>query len=487
MVDWRSGDVINTQARLRRLSSSIPSAYTVFKIGGTYYAETNTAGGTDYEGADATTVIHQALAALTGGRTWKEKVTLKGQFALPTTPSIPSFTVFDISEANLLGSMISPNYALQTANNADNVDIIGGVVDGDTVCGHGVILLNATNSRILGTEVKNAGDHNIVLDGCTNCTVDAYSHNAGSDGIAIVGGSTRCNVDGNYDENGAYGMLVLNSTENTIKGRFYNNYSYGIRLNLDANNNVFDHVIIDTLTWASGRGIMLDASDTGLGPGGNVGNIFTSPIVRNCPDHGIWVNSIVGYPNSENIFSNPRVELNGDSGINISTFSTYNQIRGGIVKNNTTYGVYITGTGQKVIGVHSFDDRTPRIQTHGVYVNSDDYHQIEECNVATNLTANMFITGTTTTKVRGNIGFVTKNSGTDTIPSAGPPASVTVNHGLAVTPTVDQFTITANENPTNTPGLIWIDTITATQFNVNCENDPGASALDFGWYVDASG
>ena len=41
--------------------------------------------------------------------------------------------------------------------------------------------------------------------------------------------------------------------------------------------------------------------------------------------------------------------------------------------------------------------------------------------------------------------------------------------------------VTLAENPTNTPGAIWVDTITSTQFNVNCENDPGASNLDFGW------
>ena len=76
-----------------------------------------------------------------------------------------------------------------------------------------------------------------------------------------------------------------------------------------------------------------------------------------------------------------------------------------------------------------------------------------------------------------------ENSGTDTIPSGGPPASKVVAHGLPYTPTLDQIIITLGENPTNTPGAIWVDTIGAANFTVNCENDPGASNLDFGWRI----
>lgn len=52
-----------TQTRLRRLQGSIPSTYTVFQSGATWYGEANIPGGTDYSGADAATVIMQAVAA----------------------------------------------------------------------------------------------------------------------------------------------------------------------------------------------------------------------------------------------------------------------------------------------------------------------------------------------------------------------------------------------------------------------------------------
>lgn len=53
--------------RLKRLANAIPASYTVFKIGGTYYAETNIAGGTSYDDPDCTVAFQNALGALTTG------------------------------------------------------------------------------------------------------------------------------------------------------------------------------------------------------------------------------------------------------------------------------------------------------------------------------------------------------------------------------------------------------------------------------------
>lgn len=82
---------------------------------------------------------------------------------------------------------------------------------------------------------------------------------------------------------------------------------------------------------------------------------------------------------------------------------------------------------------------------------------------------------------RNNAGYVTENSGTGTINSGATTAVIT--HGLDYTPTAQDIIVTLKENPTNTVGSVWVDTITATQFTVNVESDPGASNLDFGWAV----
>lgn len=96
------------------------------------------------------------------------------------------------------------------------------------------------------------------------------------------------------------------------------------------------------------------------------------------------------------------------------------------------------------------------------------------------VTAGMLETATINTPmIRNNIGYVTEARGTGSIASGATTAVIT--HGLAYTPVASEINISFTENPSNTAGTIWIDTITSTQFTVNCENDPGASNLDFGW------
>lgn len=75
--------------------------------------------------------------------------------------------------------------------------------------------------------------------------------------------------------------------------------------------------------------------------------------------------------------------------------------------------------------------------------------------------------------------IVTEASGSSSIPNSA--TSVDVTHGLGITPNAEHITIIGKENPTNTVGTIWVDTIGATTFKVNVENDPGASNWDFAW------
>ena len=86
----------------------------------------------------------------------------------------------------------------------------------------------------------------------------------------------------------------------------------------------------------------------------------------------------------------------------------------------------------------------------------------------------------TNTIVRNNIGWKTDNNGTATI--ANTTTSVTVNHGLDITPTVNIISIT----PTNDMGnasKFWISNPTNTQFTINVNTDPGASTATFAWSI----
>ncbi|KKL46287.1 hypothetical protein LCGC14_2347080, partial [marine sediment metagenome] len=119
-------------------------------------------------------------------------------------------------------------------------------------------------------------------------------------------------------------------------------------------------------------------------------------------------------------------------------------------------------------------------QTYGMEFNTGTDLVITGNVLTDNDTAPILITSALTTSiVRNNRGYVTENSGTGTINSGS--TSATITHGLSASPLRQNLNVTFAENPDNTPGLPWVDTITSTQFNVNVENDPGASHLDFAW------
>ena len=70
-------------------------------------------------------------------------------------------------------------------------------------------------------------------------------------------------------------------------------------------------------------------------------------------------------------------------------------------------------------------------------------------------------------------------TGTATIASGN--TSIVVTHGLVRTPTAGEIVLTPTENPTNDPGNLWVSSIGATQFTINCRADPGSSNLDIVW------
>ena len=80
-------------------------------------------------------------------------------------------------------------------------------------------------------------------------------------------------------------------------------------------------------------------------------------------------------------------------------------------------------------------------------------------------------------KIYNNTGYLTENTGTDSIASGT--TSKQVAHGLDATPTV--INIEFREQGTNDYGRWWISGIDGTNFTLNVSSDPGASNLDFAW------
>lgn len=77
-----------------------------------------------------------------------------------------------------------------------------------------------------------------------------------------------------------------------------------------------------------------------------------------------------------------------------------------------------------------------------------------------------------------DVGIKSKNNGVATVASNF--TSVVVNHGLAVTPALDDILVTPTNN-LGTATKFWISAPTATQFTINVDVAPVISAATFVW------
>jgi len=142
-----------------------------------------------------------------------------------------------------------------------------------------------------------------------------------------------------------------------------------------------------------------------------------------------------------------------------------------------------------VAGISEFAIRNCRIgqmagvgnnQSYGIQIatGASDNYIIALNDLRLNVTGAILDGGTGTDKIiRDNIGWVTENSGTDSIASGQ--TTKVVTHGLAATPTL--INIAFREQGTADYGRWWLSAIGATTFTLNVSVDPGVSNLDFGW------
>jgi len=133
-----------------KLGSRIPpfekaetARYVVFKKGNVIYAKDGENGTIEFQSSDAVSVIQQALNSLTPGRTWKEKVLIKGMFTITDTIKIPSYAILEIQGELKLANGINKNMIENsdpTGGNAQ-IEVIGGGLHGNSpnqTAGHGI-------------------------------------------------------------------------------------------------------------------------------------------------------------------------------------------------------------------------------------------------------------------------------------------------------------------------------------------------------------
>lgn len=120
-----------------------------FNEGGAGVALTvSTSGNGDYvaTGTSDEAPINNALNALTSGRTWKEKVILKGSFSIANPILIPSYTILEIQ--GIIAASADMAYMIGNVNQSTSdqqIEIRGGTVNGNSNLATGHVLIQLKN------------------------------------------------------------------------------------------------------------------------------------------------------------------------------------------------------------------------------------------------------------------------------------------------------------------------------------------------------
>ncbi len=123
------------------------ASYVIELIGNTVYARpAPNSGLTPYSGSNAATVINNALAGLTSGRTYKQRVVIVGDISITAPINVPSYTIFEIQ--GRITASVDMAYMIGNSNQAGGdvqIEIQGGQVNGNGQLASGHVLIQLKN------------------------------------------------------------------------------------------------------------------------------------------------------------------------------------------------------------------------------------------------------------------------------------------------------------------------------------------------------
>jgi len=404
----------------------------------------------DFNGTDETP-IQNALNALTPGRTWKEKIVLKGEFELGDT-LIPN----DYTEIEICGKLRlkdGVNKPIFTITDKSNIEIYGGELDGNaanqTVAIQGVRIYSdnksCENIIVRDIFVHDFSGHLIIASSSGtyyNKNIVFYNilgENPGADyGTAIMYyvetgqmSNIRC-YGGKYGVEAVYGKNI--NIENV--------YSYGL-----SGDNRFGAAATETPTLENITVTNLVAENcaTGIQVGLNVKDIVISNcVIKNPTNYGMWISSSALVENCKIVGGSEGIRLNGNE----------IKIKGCEIKDSDNYGVR---------------------ESSGV-----DYNIIEG-NIFRNIPTPIYKVGANTI-IRRNIGYVTENSGTATFIGDGTTTSFNIAHGLVSTP--NYWSV---EEVSSAAGAAEISyaTVSSSSITVHFKSAPASSStVIVSWYAE---
>lgn len=403
-MSWTSGEVINTTARLRRLSSAIPSSYTISQIGATYYGETNIAGGTDYNDPNCGTLINLVQAALASGG----HIHFKGDTTYPLTvePVISNNNILVTGD----GASTVLRVADSTAINAlkvtgDDVTVKDLTLDGNTAGNtdggngalqNGVYSMNAERTTVANCSVINLvrrgiytsgiGNNHRIFGNYVNTPSDDHAAIMTDDEYVIIANNILVGSGNNWaagteqsDGVTLYESLYCSIVGNTIKD-FCRRGVYCVETGAVAGG----HSITGNTIENSGEyGMLIAAGQT----------VVSNNVVLAPRKHGIYLdgygfacvgNYVFGSETQQGIaasgcwdgtISGNTSDGNYNAGILVDNGSTDLTINGNLCKNNsqvgagTSSGIDLNGaTDITLLGNRCFDDQGAKTQRCGIRV-----------------------------------------------------------------------------------------------------------------------
>jgi parallel beta-helix repeat protein len=326
------------------------ASYVIFTDGTTVYAKNGTTGQIDFSGADASQIINWAFGNLTSGRTWKEKVIVKGNITITSKILLPSYSILEIQGTIVNGIGVSDMITnIDTTKGNVQIEIIGGEINGNAASGvqtyHPIEFTNVKDTIIRGVTIHDSYCCSIAIQGNStgvkilNCNLTRWNYDCG---IAIYGFSngnvTDTVIDGNT-------ILGTNSSSSTSKSGIDVSYAYGITI---TNNEV---------SYCNQTGIALEST------------------AFSC------------------VVSNNYVHHNQRYGIYVS--GQHHTVMGNIVKYNGVGGNYpgieLYSTNYSIIiGNQAYDDLSSKLQDWGIYAEgSCNYDIVVDNDVSANRIGNL--------------------------------------------------------------------------------------------------
>ena len=317
--------------------------------------------------------INAALNYLTAGRTWKEKVILKGDFMISSPILVDDYTVLDLNMARLYLVDGANCNIIENADPAGNrhIEITGGVLNGNKTnqpgTPNGISFTRVERSIIQECSMYSIKNNPINMLGCfNNWVLKNYLHASDSYGIYLnlIDGDVSYqnwlveNYCSNHAHNGI--QIIQSSRDRLIANTCISNMHFGI----DVENLSYDCQLLENLCiYNEYHGIYVEL------------NSLRPSLVSNKCLNNEW--------SGITIDACDLAILIGNHCINNS------------VGNSDLYdGIRIWDTNESLVkGNICTDSRTPKLQRYGISEATSDWNEFEGNNVRGNLTGSLLLSG----------------------------------------------------------------------------------------------